>query len=113
MVSTSHAELADALLHSLQFPQRVPDLSWKDNLTGDAWTAITLHVESCDATGQTSGRSVHHTLVEPARYQGADAANFQALLACLLEMANARDTAFWQVVSGRRSTPPPPRVAKR
>ena len=96
---------ATALLETLQFPEREPEVSWKDNLTGDAWTSLTLYVEACDATGQTENRTIHHQLIEPARYEGKDARALEKFLAMLVSMAGATDTPFWHRVSRTRNQP--------
>lgn len=104
-VSRAVAAEADALLTELEYPEREPQVSWKDNLTGDAWTSLMLYVESCDATGQTSHRTIHHQLIDPARYEGPDARALEKFLASLLGMAEATDTPFWHRVARTRNQP--------
>ncbi|HHH28319.1 MAG TPA: hypothetical protein ENK57_08245 [Polyangiaceae bacterium] len=106
-ISPDQAARAASLLKALGIPEREPEVSWNENMTGDAWTSITLFVECCDMTGKTSGRTVHHQLIEPSRYQGPDSDRYESLLACLLEMANARDSAAWHKVQRASMRPPP------
>lgn len=106
-ITPEQAARAASLLGALKIPEREPELSWNENMTGDAWTSITLFVESCDMAGKTSGRTVHHQLIEPSRYQGQDADRYEELLACLLEMADARDSAAWHKVQRASMRPPP------
>lgn len=104
-VSRQAAEEANQLLTNLGFPEREPEVGWKDNLTGDAWTSLTLYVESCDARGETSHRTIHHQLIEPARYEGKDARPLEKFLATLVGMAGATDTPFWHRVARTRNQP--------
>ncbi len=96
---------ANALLEELGFPQREPEVTWKENLTGDSWTSMNLYVEACDARGQTSSRTIHHQLIEPARYEGNDARALDKFLSALLSMAGATDTPFWHRVARTRNQP--------
>jgi hypothetical protein len=101
------ADRAATLVGALDLPDKEPELSWNENLTGDAWTSITLFIEGCDMKGRTAGRTMHHQLIEPARYQGKDAGGYEQLLACLLEIAEARDSAAWHKVQRASMRPPP------
>ncbi|MEZ4442013.1 MAG: hypothetical protein R3B72_23170 [Polyangiaceae bacterium] len=107
-IDPKQAARAAELIEALELPEREPELAWNDNLTGDAWTSITLFVEGCDMKGRTAGRTIHHQIIEPARYQGADAERYEQLLACLLEMAEARDSPAWHMVQRGSMRPPPP-----
>ncbi len=107
-VSPDSAARIAATLEGLELPEREPRLHWRENLTGDAWTSITLFVEACNMAGKTTNRTVHHQLIEPSRYQGDDAARYEQLLALLLECANARDVAIWHKVQRASMRPPPP-----
>jgi hypothetical protein len=100
------ADQANELLTQLGFPEREPQVSWKEQLTGDAWTSLTLFVESCDATGHTTQGTIHHQLIEPARYEGDDARPLEKFLATILAMAGATDTPIYHKVA--RTRPPQP-----
>lgn len=104
-VSEQLAEQANTLLDELRFPDREPRVSWKENLTGDAWTSLTLYVESCDATGHTTHRTINHQLIEPARYEGEDARALERFIGTLLTMASAKDTPVWHKVARTRNQP--------
>jgi hypothetical protein len=107
-ISPEAAARVANLFGALELPEREPELSWRENLTGDAWTSITFFVEACNMSGKSDARTVHHQLIEPNRYQGRDAGGYEQLLAALLEIAGAMDSAIWHKVSRASMRPPPP-----
>jgi len=107
-VTPEHASLVAHLFQELQLPEREPRLSWRDNLTGDAWTSVTLFVEACNMAGKTTNLTVHHQLIEPSRYQGEDAVGYEKLLAAILETAGATESAMWHKVQRASMRPPAP-----
>ena len=106
-ITPDHAARVARLFEALQLPEREPVLSWRENLTGDAWTSITLFVEQCNLAGKTTDRTVHHQLIEPSRYQGDDAVGYEQLLAALLETGDARESPIWHKVQRASMRPPP------
>jgi hypothetical protein len=107
-ITPEDASRVSRLLEALELPDREPELSWRENLTGDAWTSITLFVEACNMAGKTLTRTVSHQLIEPSRYQGRDAGGYEQLIASLLEIADAKDGPIWHKVQRASMRPPPP-----